>query len=179
VETGFGYRRAVEEVIVLDTKSLAAVYTWHLTRPSSFDLFLENAREKLRCSDMSETCSLNGSKWVEHVDVDGICKKWFRTCRVPVVMTKCKETRYMLFTTMRMCLGSSNAGQPFVAVNGCREAEFLNMLVRYIQRAWRSCRYKYNLSVVLSVLTCCAPEYQRRSLLCLKLLQESSTYLAG
>lgn len=75
METVFWYRRAVEEeVIVLDTKSLAAVYTWHLTQPSSFDLFLENAREKLSCSDMSETCSLNGSGCVGHIDVDGICK---------------------------------------------------------------------------------------------------------
>lgn len=74
METVFWYRRAVEEVIALDTKSLAAVCTWHLTQPSSFDLFLENAREKLRCSDMSETCSLNGSECVGHIDVDGICK---------------------------------------------------------------------------------------------------------
>jgi len=41
-------------------------------------------------------------------------------------------------------------------VSGSRVFEHARSI---IQRAWRSCRYRYNLSVVLSVLTCCAPEY--------------------
>jgi hypothetical protein len=57
--------RAVEEVDVIDKWSLAAVYTWHLTWPSCFDLFLENAQEKLKCSDISEICSLNRPGCVE------------------------------------------------------------------------------------------------------------------
>lgn len=70
MKTVLWYKRAVEEVVVLDMWSLAAVNTWHLTQPSSFDFFLDNAREELKCSDMSETCAFSGYGFVERVDVD-------------------------------------------------------------------------------------------------------------
>ena len=94
VKTVLWYKRAVEEVVVLDMWSLAAVNTWHLTQPSSFDLCLDNAREELRCSDTSETCSFNGKRYVERVDVDMFCEQCARICGMPAVTTKCKSMSY-------------------------------------------------------------------------------------
>jgi hypothetical protein len=85
-------------VVVIVVYSLVAVYTWHLTRPSSFELVLENAKEKLKVFGHERNMFLHRLRVrsPSPIVVLMFCRNWSWPSRVTARATTCKEILKLL-----------------------------------------------------------------------------------